>query len=276
LKGAQFFTKLDVRWGFNNVWIRKGDKWKAAFQTNRGLFEPLVMYFGLTNSPATFQTMMNNIFQDLILSGDVMVYLDDILIVHSDLTRHWEIIWEVLRCLQEHKIFLRPEKCEFEKSLIEYLGVIISHDHVEMDLVKVAGVADWPTLESKKDVQQFLGFMNFYRQFIKGFSDNARPLFDLTGKGRVWIWNESEGAAFQAIKDAVTRELVLILPDEFRPYRLKANSSDFASGAVLSQVGSNEKWQPVTFYSKSLSPVQRNYEIHDKEMLAIIQALEEW
>jgi hypothetical protein len=92
LKGARFFTKLDVRWGFNNVCIREGDEWKATFRTNRGLFEPLVMYFGLTNSPVTFQTMMNDIFQDLILSGDVMVYLDDILIAHLDLRRHREVV----------------------------------------------------------------------------------------------------------------------------------------------------------------------------------------
>ena len=111
------------------------------------------MYFSLTNSPATFQTMMNDIFQDLILSGDVMVYLDDILIAHSDLTRHQEIVQEVLWRLREHKLYLRPEKCEFEKSLIEYLGVIISHDHIEMDPVKVAGVANWPTPANRKDVQ---------------------------------------------------------------------------------------------------------------------------
>jgi hypothetical protein len=106
LKGARFFTKLNVWWGFNNIQIREGDKWKAAFRTNRGLFEPLVMYFGLTNSPATFQTMINNIFQDLILSGDVMVYLDNILIAHSDLAHHCEIVWEVLQRLREHRLFL--------------------------------------------------------------------------------------------------------------------------------------------------------------------------
>jgi hypothetical protein len=150
LKGARFFTKLDIQWGFNNVQIRKGDEWKAVFRMNQGLFEPLVMYSGSTNSPATFQTMMNNIFQDLILSGDVMVYLDNILIAHLDITYHREIVQEVLRCLQEHKLFLRPEKCEFEKSLIEYLGVIISHDHMEMDLVKVAGVANWPTRSPRR------------------------------------------------------------------------------------------------------------------------------
>jgi hypothetical protein len=141
------------------------------------------MYFGLTNSPATFQTMMNDIFQDLILSGDVMVHLDDILITQSDLARHREIVREVLRRLWEHHLFLRPEKYEFEKSTIEYLGVIISHNHVEMDPIKVAGVAAWPEPENKKDVQQFLGFTKFYRRFIRAFSDVAQPLFDLTKKG---------------------------------------------------------------------------------------------
>ena len=276
LKGARFFTKLDVRWGFNNVRIRKGDEWKAAFRTNRGLFEPLVMYFGLTNSPATFQTMMNDIFQDLILSGDVMVYLDDILIAHSDLRTHRRIVAEVLRRLRKHKLYLRPEKCEFEKSEIEYLGVIISHDHVRMDPVKIAGVAAWPAPTNRKDVQQFLGFTNFYRRFIGGFSDVARPLFDLTKKDVRWVWGDAEASAFQTLKDLVTSEPVLILPDPSRPYRLEADSSDFATGAVLSQLGSDEKWHPVAFFSKSLNDVQRNYEIHDKEMLAIIRALEEW
>jgi hypothetical protein len=179
LKGARFFTKLDIRWGFNNIWIQEGDKWKAMFHTNWGLFEPLVMYFGLTNSPATFQTMMNNIFQDLILSRDVVVYLDDILIVHSDLACHHEIVWEVLWRLREHCLFLCPEKCEFEKSTIKYLGIIILHNHVEMDPIKVAGVATWPAPKNKKDGQQFLGFTDFYRRFIWVFSDVTRLLFDL-------------------------------------------------------------------------------------------------
>jgi hypothetical protein len=196
-----------------------------VFHTNRGLFELLVMYFGLTNSPAMFQTMMNNIFQDLILSGDIVVYLDDILIAHSDLARHHEIVREVLWRLREHRLFLQLEKCEFEKT-IEYLGVIISHNHVEMDPVKVAGIASWPTPENKKDVQQFLDFTNFYRRFIRAFSDVAWPLFDLAKKGVAWTWTTAATAAFQALKDAVTTEPVLVLPDESRPYRLEADSSD--------------------------------------------------
>jgi hypothetical protein len=162
LKGAYYFTKLDVCWGYNNVHIREGDKWKAAFRTNRGLFEPLVMYFGLTNSPATFQTMMNEIFQDLITEGVISVYLDNILIFTNSLEEHRRITCLVLDHMREHKLYLRAEKCEFEKTRIEYLGVIISHNKVEMDPVKIAGVADWPTPSNKKEVQSFVGFVNFY------------------------------------------------------------------------------------------------------------------
>jgi hypothetical protein len=136
--GAKYFTKLDVRWGFNNVHIKEGDEWKAAFRMNRGLFEPLVMFFGLTNSPATFQTMMNEIFIDMISEGVVVVYLDDILIFTKTLDEHRQVTRRVLGRLVEHELFLRPEKCEFKKTRIEYLGLIISENHVEMDLVKVA------------------------------------------------------------------------------------------------------------------------------------------
>src|SRR3979490_1247666 len=162
LKGAKYFTKLDVRWGYNNVRIKGGDEWKAAFRTNRGLFEPLVMYFGLTNSPATFQTMMNEIFKDLITQGVVSIDLDDILIFTTPLEEHRLISRVVMERLREHKLYLRHEKCEFEKTRIEYLGVIISHNKVEMDPVKIACVSEWPTPTNKKEVQSFIGFINFY------------------------------------------------------------------------------------------------------------------
>jgi len=162
LRGARYFTKLDVRWGFNNVRIKPGDKWKAALQTNRGLFEPLVMFFGMTNSLAIFQTMMNDIFRNLIAEGIVMVYLDDILIFTKTEEEHAQVVRRVLQVLKENKLFLCPEKCEFYKQWIEYLGLVISENEVSMDLVKVAGVREWPTLENKTDVQAFLGFVNFY------------------------------------------------------------------------------------------------------------------
>ena len=130
LRKAKIFTKFDVRWGYNNVRIKKGHEWKGAFATNRGLFEPLVMFFGLTNSPATFQALMNSIFADLIASGKVAVYLDDILIFTEDLTEHRKIVHEVLQRLDQYDLYLRPEKCEFEKSSIEYLGLVIGEGEV--------------------------------------------------------------------------------------------------------------------------------------------------
>jgi len=182
LRGAKYFTKLDVRWGFNNVQMKEGDEWKAAFQTNRGLFEPLVMFFGLCNSPATFQTMMDDIFDGLIMERVVVVYLDDILIFTETLEEHRRIIRRVMELLQKNNLFLKPKKCEFEKTEVEYLGVIISQNSVKMDPVKVAGVTEWPIPSNRKEVQSFLGFTNFYRRFIQGFSHLARPLFDLTRK----------------------------------------------------------------------------------------------
>ena len=125
------------------------------------------MFFGLTNSPATFQTMMNDIFRELIAEGVVVVYLDDILIFMETLEQHREVMRRVLKLLEENQLFLKPDKCEFEQTKVEYLGVIISYNSVEMDPVKVAGVVEWPVPNNKKEVQSFLGFINFYRRFIQ-------------------------------------------------------------------------------------------------------------
>jgi hypothetical protein len=257
LKDTHYFTKLDVHWGYNNVHIHKGNEWKAAFHTNRGLFEPLVMYFGLTNSLATFQTMMNEIFQDLIIEGIVSVYLNNILIFTNSLEEHRRITCLVLDCMREHKLYLRPGKCKFEKVRIEYLGVIISHNKVEMDPVKIAGVADWPTPSNKTKVQSFIGFVNFYQQFILGFSHHVRALFDLTMKDVRFIWGLPQEDSFMKPKELVTLAPVLVLPNDDLPFRLDADGSGIATSAVLSQQQVDDNaWHPVTFLSKALNPVE--------------------
>jgi len=211
--------------------------------------------------------MMNDIFWNLIAEGIVVVYLDDILIFTKTKEEHEQTVRWVLQVLKENKLFLCPEKCEF----------FISENKVSMDPVKVAGVREWPTLENKTDVQAFLGFVNFYRRFIQDFSAKAQPLFDLTRSEQVWMWSRKEQAAFEDLKTAVTTALVLVSPQESDPFWIEADSSDFATGVVLSQqLTTDGKWHPVAFYSKFLFSVERNYEIHDKEMLAIICALEEW
>jgi hypothetical protein len=139
---VHYFTKLNICWGYNNVCIQEGNKWKAAFRTNWILFEPLVIYFSPTNSPATFQTMMNEIFQDLITERVVLVYFDDILIFTSSIKEHWHITRLVLDQMHKYKLYLWPEKCKFKKTRIEYLEVIILHNKVKMNPIKIAGVTD--------------------------------------------------------------------------------------------------------------------------------------
>jgi hypothetical protein len=140
LAGAKFFTKFNVRWGYNNIRIRKGDKWKVAFTTNQGLFEPLVMFFGLTNFPATFQALMNSIFANLIAKGVVAVYLDDILIYTKTIKEHCKITREVLCHLEGNDLYLRPAKCKFECTEVEYLDMLIRENHISMDPAKVQAV----------------------------------------------------------------------------------------------------------------------------------------
>lgn len=276
LRKSKIFTKMDVRWGYNNVRMKDGDEWKGAFATNRGLFEPLVMFFGLTNSPATFQALMNSIFTDLIASGKVAVYLGDILIFTETLTEHRTIVNDVLARLARHDLYLRPEKCEFERSSIEYLGLVISEGEVRMDPVKIEAVKDWQAPTSLHDLRGFLGFANFYRQFIEGFAKRARPLNDLTQKDVRWNWGTAQQEAFQSLKDAFTSAPILVLWDPSRPTRIEVDASGFATGGTLSQIQEDGLWHPVAYRSASMNPAERNYEIYDREMLAIIEALKDW
>ena len=138
------FTKFDVHWGYNNIRIKEGDEWKAAFKCSLGLFEPLVMTFGLCNAPATFQAFMNSIFSDLIDNGHHVVYLDDILLFHSNLSDLHTLTHNVLSCLAKNDLYLKPEKCFFDKTSIEYLGVIISEGRIKMDPTKISEITQWP------------------------------------------------------------------------------------------------------------------------------------
>jgi hypothetical protein len=153
---------------------------------------------------------------------------------------------------------------------IEYLGIIISHNKVEMDPVKIAGAADWPTPSNKKEVQSFIGFVNFYRCFIPGFSHHVHAPFDLTMKDIRFIWGLPQDS-FMKLKELITSAPVLVLPNDNLLFRLEADSSGIATGTVLSQQQVDDNaWHPIAILSKALNSVERNYEIHDTEMLAII------
>ncbi|CCO36711.1 Retrotransposable element Tf2 155 kDa protein type 1 [Rhizoctonia solani AG-1 IB] len=275
LRDAKIFTKLDLRWGYNNVRIKEGDEWKTAFKTKYGSFEYLVMPFGLTNAPAAFQRFMNDLFRDL-LDITVVVYLDDILIFSKNPAEHTNHVREVLQRLARNQLFCKPSKCHFHVSTVEYLGIRISPLGFSMDEKKVEAVTSWPTPRSVKQVQAFLGFVNYLRRFIPDFSSIARPLHNLTQKDKPWNWGESEEESFQELKRRVTNRPVLAHSDPDKPYFLETDASGVAMGAILSQRSNDGRLHPIAYMSKSFNDAERNYDTHDKELLAIIKAFEEW
>ena len=276
LKGAKIFTKLDVRAGYNNVRIKEGDQWKAAFITPEGLFEPTVMFFGLCNAPATFQNMMNDIFHDLLQEGWIVIYMDDILIFSDNIEQHHERTRRVLQRLQESDLFLKAEKCEFDIQEVEFLGSVIKPGVVAMDPVKLKAIVEWETPKTVKQVQAFLGFGNFYRRFIRDYSKIVRPLTTLTKKEKPFLWDQECEVAFNGLKKRFTEEPILRIPDTDKPFQVECDASKIATGAVLRQQGPDGLWHPCAYLSKSFTPAERNYQIYDRELLAIIRALEAW
>jgi len=269
----KWFTKFDIHWGYNNVHIKKGDQWKAMFKTNRGLFKPTVMFFGLTNSPATFQTMMDEIFKEEVTLGNLFIYMDDILIATTgSLDKHRSKVAHVLTKLQDNDLFLKPEKCHFHKEEVEYLGVIVGKGQVKMDPIKVQGITDWPTPTNLHEVWSFLGFGNYYKDFIANYSHITRPLHDLTKKSTQWHWDEPQRTVFRTLKELFISYPVLRNPDPTKRYILDTDTSKYAVIATISQQFSDGR-HPIAYYSKSLLPAKRNYDIYDWELLAIIYAI---
>ena len=270
------FTKMDLRWGYNNVRIKEGDEWKAAFTTPEGSFEPTVMFFGLTNSLATFQAMMNKLLRDLINTGKVAVFIDDVIVGMETEEGHEELVAEVIKRLEENNLYVKPEKCKWKVREVDFLGVVIGPEGIKMEKKKVKGVLEWPTPKCVKDIQKFLRLANYYCRFIGGFATVARPLHDLVKKDKKWDWMEKEEKAFRELKKRFTKELVLAALDIDKKMRMEVDASDYATGGVLSMECEDGLWRPVAFLSKLLNEIERNYEIHNKEMLAIIRGLEAW
>ena len=207
--------------------------------------------------------MMNDIFREEIAEGWVVIYMDDILVFSKDKKQHQEQVKRVLEKLRRHQLSLKAEKCYFDKEEIDFLGLIITEKGIRMDPNKVKAVTTWPTPTTKRELQQFLGFVNFYRRFVKGFAKIAKPLTKLTGKSE-WFWTELQQKAFEELKQEITSEQTLIIPKPGRPFRMETDASDFAIAAILSQEDDEGKWRPVAFMSRALNDAERNYEIYDK------------
>ena len=188
----KLFTKMDLRWGYNNIRIKEEDEWKAAFTMPEESFEPMVMFFGLTNSPATFQAMINELLRDLINMGKVAVFIDDVIVGMESEEGHDELVAEVIKRLEENDLYVKPEKCKWKVKEVEFLGVIIRPEEIKMEKEKVKEVLEWLTPKCVKDIQKFLELANYYRQFIERFATVARPLHDLVKKDKKWEWTEKK------------------------------------------------------------------------------------
>ncbi|KAK3510507.1 hypothetical protein QTP70_009142 [Hemibagrus guttatus] len=231
LRGATVFTKLDLRSAYNLIRIREGDEWKTAFVTPTGHYEYLVMPYGLVNAPSVFQDFMHE---------SVLVYIDDILIYSWSMADHRRHVAEVLQHLRDYRLFLKAEKCVFHQSSVQFLGYIIDHSGVRMDERKVAAVRNWPIPTSVKDLQRFLGFANFYRWFIQGYSSITNPLTSLLrNKPKSLTWTPATTQAFDKLKTAFTTAPLLVHPDPELPFIVEVDASTTRVGAVLFQQQGN-------------------------------------
>ncbi len=241
-----------------------------------GHFEYLVMPFGLTNAPVVFQALINNILHDMI-NWLVFVYLDDILIFSLSPSEHEQHVRQVLQRLLENKLYAKAEKCEFHVSTVSFLGHIIAQGRAQMDPTKVSAMSEWPTPTSLKQLQRFLGFANFYRRFIHNYSRIAATLTALTSTSTPFHWTPEAETAFREFKRRFVSAPILIPPDPAMQFIVEVDASDTGVGAMLSQHSSaNDKIHPCAFFSCRLTPAEKNYDIGNRELLAVKLALVEW
>jgi len=285
LSGATVFSALDLKDAYYRIPIRKGDEWKTAFRTRYGHFEYQVMPFGLTNAPATFQAYINKALAGY-LDEFCVVYLDDILIYSKDKEEHTKHLRLVLERLRRHALYANPKKCRFYTKEVEFLGFVVSDEGVSMDPERVITIGDWPEPTTFREIQQFLGFANFYRRFIRDYSRIARPLTSLL-KGSVngkkpgkLLMDEAATEAFHTLRDAFTKAPILVHFERDAPIKVETDASNFACSGILSQLqkvgDSNPEWHPVAFWSRKFIDAEKNYETYDQEMLAIVGAFKHW
>lgn len=269
LHGSCYFSKIDLKSGFYQVRVRVSDIEKTAFRTHDGHYEFLVMPFGLTNAPATFQALMNTIFRPLLRKG-VLVFFDDILVYSDSWVTHLSLLTDVLTLLQSHQLVVNQKKSSFGRTSIEYLGHVIDDKGVSMDPSKIDSITNWPTPKSVKAVRGFLGLTGYYRKFIAGYGKLARPLTDLTKKDN-FHWGQPAQEAFDALKTAMVSAPVLALPNFSIPFEIECDASGRGLGAVLMQ-----SHRPIAYFSKALSDKNLTKSAYDKEIMALVLAIQHW
>ncbi|WVZ58044.1 hypothetical protein U9M48_008356 [Paspalum notatum var. saurae] len=263
LQGACVFSKIDLRSGYHQLKIRPSDIPKTAFPTKYGLYEYLVMSFGLTNAPAYFMHLMNRVFMDY-LDKFIVVFIDDILVYSKSEEEHEVHLRLVLQRLREHKLYAKLKKCEFWIDEVPFLGHIISKGGMEVDPRK-----EIP--QTPKEVRGFLGLAGSYQRFIENFSKTAKPMTSLLEKDAEFKWTTDRQAAFDELKKRLTTALVLTLPDQQKKFIVYCDASRDGLGCVLMQEG-----KVVAYGSRQLRKHEVNYPTHDLELAAVVYALKIW
>lgn len=315
LKGASYFTTLDLKSGYHQLHIQPEDMPKTAFNTRYGKFHWKVLPMGLSNSPPFFQNWMNEILKDYI-DRTCLVYLDDVCIFSKTLKEHKIHVRQVLDIFAKHKLVVNPKKCLFAQQQLMFLGFQVSAQGILPSPTKVAAINHWPRPTTVQQVRQFIGLSQHYRRFIPGFSTIAAPLTDLTKgvgpkKRSITAWTSNCEESFNKIKLLLTSAPVLQLPDPSLPFIIETDSSEYGVGAVLLQpsqdrvqvlsleegedlkqgdatilvpddqlwfkrYGKYSTWHPVAYESQKLSAAEQKFPAQERELLGIVHALRAW
>nr|VZI47949.1 unnamed protein product [Spirometra erinaceieuropaei] len=278
LAGSQWFSTLDLKSGYWQVEVEPTDRQKTAFILPQGLFEFETMPFGLCNAAATFQRLMQVVLAHL-YPQQCLVYLDDVIVFGRTIAQHNQNLYAVLEALREAGLRLNPQKCQFLRHQVSYLGHEVSAAGIRVAPEKIDAIRSWPTPQTPTEVRGFIGLASYYRRFIADFAGIARPLHRLTEKGRRFLWSEECQTAFDDLKARLTTAPILRLPDvsaDAPPFILDTDASAFAIGAVLSQADNSGQEKPLCFASKTLSKPQRNYCTYRRELLAIITFIKQF
>jgi len=276
---SKWFTTMDLMSGFWQVSVKPEHRHKTAFITSRGLYEFLVMPFGLCNAPSTFQRLMDKVIKPEYRKF-VESYIDDIIIHSNTWEEHLEQVEKVLQLFIDHDLTVKLSKCNFFQAVVRFLGHLITHNSLKINPAITEVVKKWqkPITNNRKQyikaIRSFLGTVGWYRKFIPHFSDLARPLHDLTKVDAKLEWTEVHQHAFEQLRDALINAPVLLAPDSSKDYLLHTDASKFAIGAILQQQDKDNNYRPVAYYSRTLNPAQRNYSPTDREALALVESCE--
>jgi hypothetical protein len=250
------------------------------------------MFFGLTNSPAMFQTMMNTLFWTQIAHRGLTVYMDNMAIhmkqeegetEDDHVKRHRRIVSEMLETLRDNDLYLNINKCEFKQPHIDFLGVRVENNQLKMEEGKVEKVKNWLPPRNLKEVRRFLGFTGYYRYFIKGYLVITKPLLELTRQATLWHWDPPQQEAFETLKARMCEKPVLQQPNFTKTFYLQMDASAYGMGAVLSQEGGmpnsptqKPKCHPIAYFLATFTPTEQNYDIYEREFLGVVKSLDHW